>query len=714
METRVISGNEAIAQGVRLSRVEVIPIYPITPQTTIAEYLASLVANGELEAEVILIDGEHSAMSACYGAELIGARAFTATCSHGLAYMHEPIAQVTAYRLPILMAVTNRRLGSLHSSQPDYTDTMPEKDSGWMQFYLESNQEALDMVIQAYRIAEDNRVILPTMICIDGFYLSYSNEPVEIPNQKDVDEFLPSYKAEHIIMDPNVRFETPLLTIPAELIPTYERLYCDAMERAKKVIVEVDKEFEAKFGRSYGGLIEQYRCENAEAVIITMGSMTTAARRAIDKLRKDSKKIGLIKVRSFRPFPTEEIIKIAESVDSIGVVDRAVSRGVGGGGGPLFVDVKAAIYNINDRPVILNFITGLFGKDLRIEDFENIANKTLKAAKDGKAEVIVDFMEDLDLVRKYCPPPNPTICMPEAVFCSGLSGCVGCGLTLSLRHTLEVLGKNTVMAVPSSCAAAIIAGAPFTSPIGVPHVIANMPSPGGVISGMRRGLRIKKRSEVNVIGFCGDGATVDIGFTSLSGAAERGESVIWLCYDNEAYMNTGIQQSGSTPIGAWTTTSPVGSIVRGKKTGRKNIPLIMALHGVPYIATASLAYIKDFRRKLKKASETTLKGKGMAYIHVQTPCPPGWRFPSEKTIEISRLAVLTGAWPLYEIEDGNLKINTMPRSLKPIYEYLKLQGRFRHLKKDEINMIQNIVNKNWKELLRLEQTYPKKMVYSSE
>ena len=254
METRVISGNEAIAQGVRLSRVEVITIYPITPQTTIAEYLASLVANGELEAEVILIDGEHSAMSACYGAELIGARAFTATCSHGLAYMHEPIAQVTAYRLPILMAVTNRRLGSLHSSQPDYTDTMPEKDSGWMQFYLESNQEALDMVIQAYRIAEDNRVILPTMICIDGFYLSYSNEPVEIPNQKDVDEFLPSYKAEHIIMDPNVRFETPLLTIPAELIPTYERLYCDAMERAKKVIVEVDKEFEAKFGRSYGGL----------------------------------------------------------------------------------------------------------------------------------------------------------------------------------------------------------------------------------------------------------------------------------------------------------------------------------------------------------------------------------------------------------------------------------------------------------------------------
>lgn len=706
MEAHVISGNEAIAQGVRLSRVQVIPIYPITPQTTIAEYLARFIANEKLEAELIHVDGEHSAMSACYGAELGGARAFTATCSHGLAYMHEPIAQVTAYRLPILIAVTNRRLGSLHSSQPDYTDTMPERDSGWMQFYLESNQEALDMIIQAYRIAEDERVLLPTMVCIDGFYLSYSNEPVEIPNQEDVDEFLPPYEAKHIIMDPTVRFETPLLTIPAELIPTYERLYCDAMERAKEVIMKINEEFGERFGRRYGGLIEEYRCENAEAVLVTMGSMTTAARRAVDKLRKENKKIGLVKVRSFRPFPTEDIKKTAENVGAIGVVDRAVARGAGGGGGPLFVDAKAAIYDANGRPVMLNFIAGLFGKDVRIKDFEYMAEKTLKAARQGKAEAIVDFMEDIDLVRNYCPPPKPPIHMPEAVFCSGLRGCVGCGLTLTSRHTLDVLGKNTVMAIPSSCAAAITAGAPFTTPLGVPHVIVNMPSPGGVISGIRRGLRIKGKTEVNVIGFCGDGSTVDIGFTSLSGAAERGEPVIWLCYDNEAYMNTGIQRSGSTPLGAWTTTTPVGSRVKGKQTGRKNVPMLMALHGIPYVATASLAYIKDLKIKLKKASEITLGGKGMAYIHVQAPCPPGWRFPSEKTIEIARLAVLTGAWPLFEIENSKLKINVKPRSLKPIHDYLRLQGRFRHLTKDEMHIIQGMVNRNWKELLWLEKNYP--------
>lgn len=705
MEARVISGNEAIAHGVRLSRVQVIPIYPITPQTTIAEYLTHFIANGELKAELIHVEGEHSAMSACYGAELVGARTFTATCSHGLAYMHEPIAQVTAYRLPIVMAVTNRRLGSLHSGHPDYSDTMPERDSGWMQFYLESNQEALDTVIQAYRIAEDSRVRLPFMMCIDGFYLSYSNEPVEIPDQEDVDKFLPPYKAEHIIMDPTVRFETPLLGIPDDLIPTYERLYCDAMNRAKEVIVEVDKKFEKKFGRSYGGLVEQYKCENAEAVLITMGSMTTAAKRAIDKLRKENVNIGLVRIRSFRPFPTEELKKIADRVDGIGVVDRAVARGIGGEGGPLFADTKAAIYDLDRRPVMLNFIAGLSGKDVTVKDFEYMAKEVLKAAKEGRTKVTVDFMEDMNIVKKHCPPQKPKIHMPEAVFCSGLKGCVGCGLTLLLRHALDVLGKRTVMAIPSSCAAAITLGDPFTTPLGVPHVIVNMPSPGGAISGMRRALRIKGKSGINVIGFCGDGATVDIGFASLSGAAERGEPVIWLCYDNEAYMNTGIQRSGSTPLGAWTTTTPVTPMLKGKQTDRKNVPMLMALHGIPYVATASIAYLKDLKMKLKKASEISLKGEGLAYLHVQIPCPPGWRFSPEKTVEVARLAVLTGGWPLFEVENGRFKINIKPAVLKPIHEYLKLQGRFNHLRQNEIENIQKIVNENWKKLLWLETNY---------
>lgn len=705
MKTKVVSGNEAIAHGARLSRVQVIPIYPITPQTTIAEYLTNFVTNGELKAELIHVDGEHSAMSACYGAELAGARAFTATCSHGLAYMHEPIAQVTAFRLPIVMAITNRKLGSLHTGGPDYSDTMPERDSGWMQFYLETNQEALDMIIQSYKIAENEHVRLPAMVCIDGFYLSYSNEPVEIPEQKEVDSFLPPYDAGHIIMDPTVRFETPLLHIPDTLYPTYERMYCDAMEKAKEIIVETDEEFGERFGRTYGGLIEQYKCQKADAVLLTMGSMTTAARRAIDRLREEGKKIGLVKIRSFRPFPTAELQKIAESVDAIGIVDRAVARGIGGNGGPLFADAKAAIYGKGKKPVLLNFIAGLFGKDVKVEDFDYMAKNTLKAVNEGKSEIVVDFMEDSKAIQNYCPPKNPPIPMPDSVFCSGLKGCIGCGLTLLLRHTLDVLGKSTVMAIPSSCAAAIVEGAPFTTPLGVPNVIANMPSAAGAVSGMKRALLIRGKRGVNVVSFAGDGATVDIGLASLSGAAERGEPVIWLCYDNEAYMNTGIQRSGSTPVGAWTTTTPISLLVKGKQTERKNMPLIMALHRIPYVATASLAYVADLRRKIKKASEVTLEGKGMAYIHVQSPCPPGWRFSPEKTIELARLAVLTGAWPLFEIENNNLRIDVKPAVLKPIDQYLKIQGRFSHLKRDQMEKIQNAISESWKKLLWLEKNF---------
>jgi pyruvate/2-oxoacid:ferredoxin oxidoreductase beta subunit len=232
-----------------------------------------------------------------------------------------------------------------------------------------------------------------------------------------------------------------------------------------------------------------------------------------------------------------------------------------------------------------------------------------------------------------------------------------------------------------------------------------MPSAAGVATGMKRGLIIREKKAINVVGFAGDGATVDIGLTSLSGAAERGEPVIWLCYDNEAYMNTGIQRSGSTPLGAWTTTTPISLLVKGKQTERKNMPLIMALHRIPYVATASLAYIADLRKKIRKASDVTLQGKGMAYIHVQSPCPPGWRLSPEKTIESARLAVLAGAWPLFEIEGDSLRIDVKPAALKPIDQYLKIQGRFSHLNRYQIEKIQDAVNESWRKLLWLEKNF---------
>ncbi len=689
-EFDVMPGNKAVAHGVRLSRVEVIPIYPITPQTTIVEYLGEFIANGQLKAEYIQAEGEHTCLGIAVGASLAGARAFTATCSQGLAYMHEVVAQAPSYRTPLVMAVANRTLGWYWSLGPDYSDIMPELNLGWLVNFAESNQECLDMVIQLYRISEDWRVLLPSMLSLDGFYLSYSYERVNIPDQETVDDFLPPYRAPYPV-DPTISDKWPAAGLPPALHTTYRRLFEELMEDAKKVIYAVDEEFGEIFGRRYGGLIEEYRCDDAEAVLVTMGSMTTAARRAVDRLREEGEKLGLVKLRFLRPFPSSELRRIAERVRAIGVVDRMVLHGTGGGGA--FADVRSALYSLDERPPVINFITGMGGEDIPIEDFVAMGRRTLKAASTGRPEREVEFIEHKP---EAAPPP---VQLEEVMpIYPGSDGCAGCGSSIIIRHLLKVLGPNTVIVNPPSCA-----GVNFGGVVTVPWVLANYAAAAGYETGLYRAYRIKgKADKIYLTSFSGDGGTVDIGLQAISGAAERNESFIWVCYDNEAYMNTGIQRSGSTPLFANTTSTPAGKVWAGKPEKSKNMILIMAAHRIPYIATASLAYLPDLERKIKKAAEVTRAGKGMAYIHIQQPCATGWYFPPEKTVEVARLAVQTGVWPLLEIEDGVLKVNIKPRELKPIEEYLKLQGRFRHLTKEQIDTIQAEVKKDYESWLTLE------------
>jgi len=360
-EFDVMAGNKAVAHGVRLARVEVIPVFPITPQTTIVEYLANFIANGELDAEYIQSEGEHSCLGIALGASLAGARVFTATCSQGLAYMHEVVAQATSYRTPIVMAVANRTLGWYWSIGPDYSDVMPEMNLGWIQAFVESNQEALDMVLQLYKVAEDTRVMLPAMLNLDGFYLSYSQERVDIPDLETVDDWLLPYKAPYPV-DPTVGETWPSNLIPPTLHTTYRKLLEEVHEDSKGLITKVGRSYAKTFGRSYGDLIERYRCDDAESLLITMGSMTTAARRAVDRLRDRGEKIGLVKLRFMRPFPSDEIREIAEQVNSVGVVDRVVLHGTSGG--MAFADVKSSLYLMEDRPIVMNFVAGMGGEDI--------------------------------------------------------------------------------------------------------------------------------------------------------------------------------------------------------------------------------------------------------------------------------------------------------------------------------------------------------------
>jgi pyruvate ferredoxin oxidoreductase beta subunit len=281
----------------------------------------------------------------------------------------------------------------------------------------------------------------------------------------------------------------------------------------------------------------------------------------------------------------------------------------------------------------------------------------------------------------------------EELFAPGHRACSGCGEVLAVRHILKALGKNVVISSPTGCMEVISTPYPETA-WRVPWIHVAFENAAAVASGVSRALKILGKNNVKSVAIAGEGGTVDIGLQALSGAFERNENILYVCTDNEAYMNTGIQRSGSTPFGAWTTTTPVGKIKRGEDLPKKNMVAIMAAHGSPYVATASVAYPMDLIKKVKKAASI----EGPTYIHVHCPCGPGWRIDSSKTIEVARLAVLTGMWSLYEIERGEIRATFKPPKRKPVAEYLKVQGRFRHLTDEEIAKIQQMVDDECKRL----------------
>ncbi|MDL2246620.1 pyruvate synthase subunit beta [Methanobrevibacter sp. OttesenSCG-928-K11] len=281
----------------------------------------------------------------------------------------------------------------------------------------------------------------------------------------------------------------------------------------------------------------------------------------------------------------------------------------------------------------------------------------------------------------------------EELLASGHRGCAGCGASIGVRLALKALGRNTVAISATGCLEVMTTPYPETA-WEIPWIHVAFENAGAVASGVESALRIQGKDDVNVVAFGGDGGTVDIGLQSLSGAMERGHNLTYICYDNEAYMNTGIQRSASTPFGAHTTTSPKGKNSFGEDKRKKNMPMIMAAHGIPYVATASISYPEDFMKKVKKAAEID----GPAYIHLNQPCTTGWGYEPEKTIEMGRLAVETGAWVLYEIENGEFKVTYRPSERKPVKEYLEAQKRFKHLNDEQKEQIQEHVDEQCYEL----------------
>ncbi|MBA2849612.1 pyruvate ferredoxin oxidoreductase [Thermosulfuriphilus ammonigenes] len=372
----------AIAEAVKMANVDVISAYPITPQTHIVEHLSEVVANGELDAEYITVESEHSAMSACLGAAATGARVFTSTSSQGLALMHEILFIAPPLRLPVVMVVANRALSAPISIWNDHGDIMAQRDIGWLMTFAENGQEAFDLTLHAFRVAEDRRVMLPFAVNIDGFNLSHVIEPIEIPDQELVDRYIPKYKPK-FRLEPRKPISIGAVGIP-EVYTEAKKVTDEAVKNARKVILKAWDEFADIFGRRYQP-VETYRAEDAEILILIMGSLAETAMTAVDKMREAGKKVGLVRLRLWRPFPLMEFRKAISGAKILAVVDRALSPGAVTP--PVASEVRSALYSAPKRPKIFSFIAGLGGRDVTTETFEEIVDKAAFYAKKRPKEL---------------------------------------------------------------------------------------------------------------------------------------------------------------------------------------------------------------------------------------------------------------------------------------------------------------------------------------
>src|SRR5512136_667209 len=395
-DARIITGNQAAALAARLCDVQVVAAYPITPQSQLSEILSSYVESGELKAEYVRVEGEHSALTVCISASTVGARVFTATSANGLLYMHEQLHWAAGSRLPIVMCCVNRGVGAPWSIFNDQQDSLAQRDTGWIQIYCRDNQEILDTVIQAYKIAET--VYAPVMVCYDGFVLSHTMMPVVSPTPAAVRKFLPPYKP-HTILDANNPMTINSVLLPNRR-PDAEGVLCDgymemrcklqsALDRTPETIREVNRQFAEAFGRDHGGMLWTHRTEDADVILTSMGSLAAEATVAADALREEGIKAGVVGIRVFRPFPKMEVIEAYRRAKAIILFEKSISYGYEGG---LCSDLKAAFYGSGINAAIHDYVAGLGGRDVKARELIEAVKSSLARIKAGERELVTTWL----------------------------------------------------------------------------------------------------------------------------------------------------------------------------------------------------------------------------------------------------------------------------------------------------------------------------------
>ena len=721
---KYLSGNEAAALAVKQIGYDIMGYYPITPSTQIAENLDLMGAKGEVDITMIPAEGEHSAAGICYGASAAGARAFNATSANGLLYALEQFPVQSGTRYPMVMNVACRTVSGPLSIKGDHSDIMFMLNTGWIILFAHSVQQVYDFNIIATKLGES--VSLPVVVAYDGFFTSHQKKrSYSFKSDEDVKNFVGKKKEKHDLLD----LENPI-TIGSymnepDLINNRFQLY-EAVTLAGKRLDEIFKSYENLSQRHYE-MVEEYKVKDAEIVMILLGSAFDTVTVAVDKLRKEGIKAGVITLNVIRPFPIDEVVKRVKDKCKIIVADRQDSYGANGGN--LSLEVRAAFQRKKKNVEIKSVVYGLGGIDFDVSDgrwlleqYDNLPDFSYYGVtKGGKEKVQDNLLKKIDKERTMLGITevkntgeglivkggqiNATTAMPDRI-APGHGACPGCGILVNLNLLLRAIEDPVVLLFQTGCGMIITTAYPKTS-FRVPYIHNLFQNGAATMSGIVEACKRRQekgeipKGDIVFIMVTGDGG-MDIGMGSALGTALRGHNMIIFEYDNGGYMNTGYQLSYSTPKGAKSATSHVGSLQYGKTFFNKDMPEIMAAANIPYVATVAECNPKDFITKVAKAAYYA-KNQGMAYIKALSACPLNWNDNPATERAVIEAAVNCGYFPLYEVEKGITKLNYNHENSNkkmPVKQWFSMVGRTRHLVKEEYSSVVEEIQKEIDERFR--------------
>lgn len=738
VEQKVVfeSGNELASYAAKQINYHIMGYYPITPSTEIAEYLDLMKSEGEHDIVMIPADGEHGAAGICYGASTGGGRVFNATSANGLMYALEQLPVQSGTRFPMVLNVACRTISGPLSIKGDHSDIMYALNTGWIILFAKDPQRVYDFNLCGLKIAE--KVKLPIIIAFDGFFTSHQKRRAQIiAKDEDVQNFIGKPNPEYHTLDK----ENPIIVgsymNEPDLLNNKYQLHL-AMEEARKVIPEIFAEYQELTGRAYQ-MAEGYRMEDAEAALFILGSSYDTARMAVDKLRKEGKKVGVFTSNVLRPFPKKELYEICKNVKSIIVADRQDSYGAEGGN--MTLELKAALQDYKANIEVASLVYGLSGRDFYIEEGIEMLNRAYETAQKGKVEKRFDYFghykgkQDYKIKRYFEPitgekarPGITSVEFDEATgrfkvkggqvkdstrmpkrWTAGHGACPGCGIPVNVNMLLRGIEGEVVLLFQTGCG--YVVSSPYPKSAFRVTFIHNLFQNGAAtLSGLVEMFHEKKRrgelpqgDNFTFIMVTGDGG-LDIGMGAAIGAALRNHKMIIMEYDNGGYMNTGYQLSYTTPMGAKSSTSHVGPTQKGKLTFHKDTPQIFAATNIPYVATVSESQPTDFIKKAAKAQKYANE-YGLAFIKALSACPLNWNDNPRYERSVIDAAVNCCYHPLYEIEEGITTITYNPeeRNKKiPVIDWLKMMGRTKHLVKPEyadiVESIQKEVDRRWERL----------------